>query len=113
MHRLILKVAKKYKFIVLNENLCYVEYQNDGMTANQWKQYYNSPNSFAEIRKLNLSLSGGTPKYYFKQAIHYCSSCRLAGRKNWLRESPKKIYTLLSYIPGCILTLFIKMKQNN
>ena len=109
---MILQIAKEYDFLVLNENLCFVDYQNDGMTANQWKQYYNSPNSFAEIRKLNLSLPGGTPKYYFKQAIHYCSSCQLAGRGNWLKESPKKIYTLLSYIPGCFLTLFVAKRQN-
>ena len=107
---MILKIAKNYKFIVLNENLCYVDYQDDGMTANQWKQYYNSPNSFAEIRKLNLSLPGGTLKYYFKQAIHYCSSSQISHNRDYIKESPKPLLTLLCTPAGCLLTAIIRHK---
>ena len=106
---LIMKVALKHKFIVMNENLCYVDYQNDGMTANQIKQYYNSPNSFAELRQSSLSLPGAPLKLQIRQAIHFVSSCILA-KRNWYEETPKKLLTLAVSPLGWVLSKYIRYK---
>ena len=37
-----LEISKKYDFLVLNENLKYVDYQPGGMSNSMLKQYYNS-----------------------------------------------------------------------
>lgn len=42
-HYMILKLSAKYKFLAVNEPLCIVDYQDDGMSANIFKQYLNSP----------------------------------------------------------------------
>lgn len=107
---LILKMAQGYKFLVLNQCLCVVDYQNDGMTANQYKQYLNSPNSFAETRRLMLSLKNGPAKFYLKQTIHYCSSSQLAHNRNYIKESPKPLLTVLCTPAGWLLTAYIRRK---
>lgn len=107
---MILQIAKEHDFLVLSENLCFVDYQNDGMTANQWKQYYNSPNSFAETRKLYLSLDGGSFLYYFKQSIHYVSSCIIAKRKGWIKDSPRIFETILAAPFGFVLAKVIQKR---
>ena len=35
------EISKKYDFLVLNENLKYVDYQPGGMSNSMLKQYYN------------------------------------------------------------------------
>lgn len=106
---MILQISKNHNFLVLNEELCTVDYQSDGMTANQFKQYYNSPNSFAETRKLYLGFQGAKLKFYLKESIHYVSSCIIAKRKHVLRDSPRKICTFFMYPFGLALTILIKI----
>lgn len=106
-----IKISLNYDFLVLNECLCHVEYQPDGMSNNMFRQYYNSPNSFAEIRLLDLSLPGTTALFKLKKSIHYCSSCILAKRKHFLWKSPCKFITMLAWIPGVLLSWIIKVKN--
>ena len=79
-HYLILKLCKDYEFLILNKPLCVVDYQDDGMSANIFKQYLNSPNSFAELRRAIMELN--IPfDYLLKTVVHYISSCIIAGQK--------------------------------
>lgn len=110
---MILQISKEYDFLVLNEELCTVDYQKDGMTANQFNQYYSSPNSFAETRKLYLSLPGANMKFYMKEAIHYVSSCLIAKRNNLIKNSPRRVVTFFMYPFGVGLTIFIKIMVKN
>ena len=107
---MIQKIGRTYPFLVLNKNLCYVEYQQDGMTSNQWRQYINSPRSFAEIRKQSMQAVGGGFRYYFKQCIHYVSSSIFAKNKHFIKESPKKGLTICAIPFGVMLTGYIKWK---
>ena len=84
-HYMHIKIGLKYDFLIMNECLCIVEYQPAGMSNNMMRQYYNSPNSFAEIRLLDLSLPGTSWIYKIKKSIHYCSSC-ISGKE-------KAVYT--------------------
>ncbi len=104
------QIDKKYPLLVLNENLCYVDYQSDGMASNIFKQYVMSPNSFAELRKLNMTMPRSTFLYKFKQCIHYVSSCLIAKRKNIIQDSPKRFLTLLCFPLGFIFSIYVKKK---
>ena len=107
---LILQVGELHPFLILNKNLCFVEYHLEGMSSNIFKQYKNSPNSFAALRKLNLTLQRTTFKFRLKQHIHYVSSCILAKQKNILKESPNKLFTIMVFPLGILLYLYIIWK---
>ncbi len=90
-------------FAVTNEVFDLVEYQPEGLTNSIIHQYYNSPNSFAEYRKLYMQLPEKSVAYRFKQNIHYVASCSLAGKlRVAVRESPRKGYTVLALLPGIL-----------
>lgn len=110
-HYMHLEISKEYDFLVLNENLKHVEYQPGGMTKSIWRQYYNSPNSFAEIRKLYLSFEDTSFKFKLKHAIHYVSSCILAGKlRDGIKEIPQKGYVLLGLFPGIAMSFLVRKK---
>lgn len=110
-HYMHLQISQEYDFLVLNENLRFVEYQADGMTNSMLKQYKNSPNSFAEIRKLYLSFEGTSLKFKIRHSIHLVSSCILAGNMGRaVKESPCKGITILMMPFGWLLSLYIRRK---
>ena len=109
-HYMHLQISQEYDFLVLNENLRFVDYQPGGMSASMWKQYRNSPRSFAETRKLYLSFPNTSLKFRFRQCIHYVSSCIFVRNKHFLNESPAKGLTLLALLPGIALNLYIRLK---
>lgn len=111
-HYMHLQISQEYDFLVMNENLRFVEYQDTGMSASILKQYKNSPNSFAEIRKLYLSFPETSFKFKFKHSIHLVSSCILSGNllKAFKYTSHKTI--LVCAIPfGIMLTGYINIKS--
>lgn len=95
---------------VTNEVFDLVDYQPGGLTNTIIRQYYNSPNSFAEYRKLYMQLPGRSAVYRFKQNVHYVASCCLAGKLNRaIPESPLKGYTCLSILPGILWAGIIRV----
>ena len=102
-HYLHLQISREYDFLVLNENLRFVDYQPGGMSASMWKQYRSSPRSFAETRKLYLSFPNTGFKFRFRHCVHYVSSSVLAGNCRFLVESPVKGLTLLAMPLGVLL----------
>lgn len=109
-HYLVLKMCRDYKFLVLNKPLCVVNYQPDGMSANIFKQYVNSPRSFAQIRKVIMENPNTSFLYLVKTTIHYVSSSILSKNKHFIRESPRKLLTVLMIPFGLLLTDYIKKK---
>lgn len=109
-HYMHLQISRELDFLVLNENLRYVEYQPGGMSASMWKQYRSSPRSFAEIRKLYLSFPDSGLKFRLKHSIHYVSSSILAKNKAFLKESPAKALTVLALPFGALLAAYICFK---
>ena len=110
-HYMHLQISQQYDFLVLNENLRYVEYQPTGMSNSMLKQYRNSPNSFAEIRKLYLSFQDTSFKFKFRHSIHLVSSCILAG-KPWkaIKDSPCKLITIMAIPCGVVLAIYVTAK---
>lgn len=107
-HYLVLKISKKYNFISYNEPLCVVEYQENGMSANIFRQYVDSPKSFMELRRVIMDLPNVPVGYLIKTTMHYISSSILVGDKEFVKKSPKKFWTILLLLPGVLLNRYIR-----
>ena len=111
-HYFVIKLSEKYRFQPVNECFCIVDYQPNGMSANIWNQYYNSPLSFAELRHAILQVPGMTLTYRFKTAAHYVASSMMGKRPHFIKDSPAKVLTMLGFPLGCMLAVIIKHKVN-
>lgn len=107
---MITKIDLKYKWLVLNENLCFVEYQMDGMASGILKQYLNSPNSFAALRINKLQIPNAPFSFYVRQYIHLASSAILAHDFSWLMKAPCPFVAILFLPFGLFLSKYIKYK---
>lgn len=106
------QIWDKYPLLVLNENLCTVEYQigADSMSQNIYKQYVNSAKSYAKHRILHMRLNRYPYSLKFRSAAHYISSCLISRDKNWFKNSPMKLTTLLAIPMGVGIYSLIKYK---
>ena len=108
---MLLQVCDDYPLLVLNENLCIVEYQqDDSMSRGIYRQYLNSPRSFAKLRLLEMRLKRNTFKNRFRSAVHYVSSCIIAKDGNWFSQAPNKLLVLVAAPFGLALSMLIKHK---
>lgn len=110
---MMLQVCDKYPILLLNENLCNVEYQigADSMSQGIWRQYVNSARSFAKLRLLEMTLQHNTLKNKMRVCVHYISSCLLSKDKDWLNKSPLKGMTLMLFPVGFALYLMVLWKN--
>lgn len=108
-HYMALKISRKNKFLLMNQCLCIVDYQPDGMSANIMKQYVNSPRSFAEYRRLLMTLDIPAA-YQIRHAVHYVSSSIFAKDKSFIHTSSNKLLTVIGIPMGIILNIYIRLK---
>lgn len=95
-----------YTLLILNEVVCIVEYQAEGSSRNMIRQYRNNPKGFAFIRKVDMVL-GGTWNLRAKAAIHYVAKSIMLRNWHFLRESPRKLLTLVAIPAGMLLFWYI------
>ena len=101
------KLDSKYKLALMNEVVCNVEYMEDGSSLNMLKQYRRNPKGFAFIRIDNMKNPKASFKFKFKECIHYVSSSFISKNKNYLKETPCKILTVLAIPVGYVLYRYI------
>lgn len=69
---MLLQVTDKYPVLLSNECICFVEYQNDdSMSRHIWRQYFDSPRSFAKLRRLEMAIKHTTLFNRFRCAFHF------------------------------------------
>lgn len=95
-------IDQDFELLTLNEPLVVVEYQPDGSSRNMYRQYWNNPNGFAFIRKMDMQYVPSR-KRKFMACVHYVSSSLRAKNKRFISESPLPFLTLLAVIPGFLL----------
>lgn len=108
------QVLDKYPALILNENLCWVEYQigADSMSQGIWKQYVRSPRSYARYRINQMTLKHGNSwKKRLRICVHYVSSCILSRDEAWIKNSPLKALTLLAAPMGVAMWLLVLIKS--
>lgn len=110
---MMLQVCDKAPVLLMNENLCNVEYQigADSMSQGIWRQYVNSARSFAKLRLLEMRLQRNNLKNRMRVSVHYVSSCILSRDEDWLNKSPLKLMTLLLSPLGGMLALVVMWKN--
>ena len=102
-------IDQDYKLAVIDEVLCNVDYQPDGHSTGMWKEYVRSPRGFAEWRKLCMQYPE-SKKRMVVDCIHYVAESIIAGEKHFVRESPRKVLTILCTIPSLALVAITKKK---
>lgn len=102
-------IDQKYKLAVLDDIICEVEYQVDGSSGTMWKQYLKNPRGFAFIRITAMQYPTSTRRLIM-ECIHYCSSSQIAKNKNYIKESPRKLLTILCTPLGWIWTGIVRQK---
>lgn len=107
------QVVDEYPMLVINGNLCWVDYQigKDSMSQAIWKQYLDSPRSFAKHRIMWMQMRHNTWKNKFKNCVHYVSSCILAKDKDWFKNTPLRGMTMLAVPFGIALTVLVLWKN--
>lgn len=105
-----IQVDAQYKFQVINKNLCFIDYQPDGMSAGFFRQFRDSPHSFAQLRRLYMSMNYEKWTTHFRNSIHYVSSCIFGKEWDFLKTSPRPFTTLLAIPLGILLNIYICYK---
>ena len=104
-------VDQKYKLFVMDEVICEVEYQEDGSTKTMWEQYLKNPKGFAFLRNAAMQYPT-SKKRLIRDCIHYCSSSQSAKNKYYIKESSRKLLTVICTPMGWVLTMIVRKKVN-
>jgi glycosyltransferase involved in cell wall biosynthesis len=106
------KLDEQYELLLMNEVLCCVEYLPDGSSMNMLKQYRKNPRGFAFYRKELMKLPFASAFFKFRQSIHYVSSSLTSGNRNFMKETPAKLLTLLAIPLGVMLYWYVIRKTS-
>ncbi len=87
-------VDKKMPIVTLNEVVCLVDYQQNGSTNTIKKQYFQSPKGFLCAKREQMTYPR-IFKYQIKATVHYIFFSRLSGEKHYIKNSPRRLLTLL------------------
>ena len=102
-------IDQDYKLAVLGEVVCNVDYQPDGHSTGMWKEYVRSPRGFAFWRKVCMQYPE-SKKRLVVDCIHYVAESLIAGEKHFIRESPRKMLTIVMLPFGWMLKDYIWRK---
>ena len=94
---------------MLDEVVCNVDYQPDGHTSGMWKEYVRSPRGFALWRKTCMQYPT-SKKRLIVDCIHYVAESLIAGDKHFVRESPRRMLTVLAVPFGMLLNWYMRRK---
>ena len=103
-------IDQEYKLAVLDEVVCNVEYQPDGSTGTMWKQYLKNPRGWMFWRKVCMQYPT-TKKRLLIDCVHYVSSSLIAGERHFIRQSPRKMLTVLC-VPAGVMLKWITLRKN-
>lgn len=107
----LLKVCDRYPLLVVNENLCFVDYQEtDSMSANIFGQYVDSPQSFSKLRCLEMQLKRSDFRNRIRVTIHYVATSLIAKNRRFISDSPLSLLTIALLPFGFLLYIYINVK---
>lgn len=102
-------IDQKYNLLITNETLCYVDYQDNGNSANKIKKYVTSPKGFMYYRLKMMPIMHNFSSRLW-QATHYVSSSIFAREPKFLSMTENK-WTVIAALPlGIVLNLYIRLK---
>lgn len=104
-------IDRDYMFKLCNLNLCIVDYQPEGMSRNIYRQYINSPNSFAALRLVSMNAPGVNLSRKIKIHLHYIAEMLIAKRCRSIfkHDAASKAILIITFLPGWLLSVYIKL----
>lgn len=96
---------QKYTLLVLPEAIGVVDYNDDSMTFDKFKQYKTCPRGFAHYRNEMLKLEHG--KALWKDAVHYVVESKFARAPHYIKNSCKPILITVCVPVGLLLYLYL------
>lgn len=112
-HYMQMQVLDEKPMLLLNDNICWVEYQigADSMSQAIFKQFKRSPKSYAKYRLMELKMQHGNNAINkLRLCAHYVSACIFCKKWNCFINNPEKMLTVLSLPIAIILNLYIRYK---
>ena len=107
---MLLQIAMKYRFIVINKRLCLAVYTEEGLTAQGWRRYFIRPNTYADWRQFTLSIPRTPLKYKCRNIIHYIAECKIAKRRIFCDGVRFPFLTVILYPVGYMYYLYLLKK---
>lgn len=104
------EISRTYKYLVSQIPYCICEYIEDGLTKNKISVIKKNPKGYTLRIKQSFELSENFI-VKSKKCLMYISGSILSKDKDFIKNSPNKIMTIL-YIPIGILAYFIRFKIN-
>lgn len=111
-------VALSYKYLLcdqdyvlyaVNEVLCNVEYQPDGSSNTIWRQRVESAKGFAFYKNIRMKYPYGK-KMLIKDTIHYIASSIIGKNKGIIKNSSRKMLTVILFPLGVAFSFVIRIK---
>jgi len=99
-------IDERYKLLVINKVLCYVEYLEDGSSKNIIDSYKKNPRGFLELRKATMVMEPSFKRKFFS-AAQYVMGNIMIRNNHFIKESPNKFITILSIPFGGIMYFHI------
>lgn len=98
-------VDEQMPLLVTNDVLVVVDYQDDGSSRGMWRQYWNNPKGFAFFRKFDMQKTHSWKRKIMNN-VHYVSHSIRSRNWRFVQESPQKLLTVLTILPGYFLYLY-------
>lgn len=96
-----------YKMLVLNKVVCIVDYNDNSATLGRVKQYKSCARGFSFYRNEMIRISK-SPKYIVRQTIHYIATSLFSKDSKFIKNSSKKLYTILLLPLGIAFYFYLK-----
>jgi len=100
-------ISLEYDMLLLDKPVCVVNVHENSNTFNRVKQYKTCAKSFTFYRNEMMRL-WTHPLFIMKEAIHYISSSKFSGNKNYIKNSTNKFYVLLMLPFGLLFHEYLK-----
>ncbi|WP_208324077.1 glycosyltransferase family 2 protein [Paenisporosarcina antarctica] len=97
-------IDNKKDLLIINKVLCYVEYLDDGSSNNIIDSYKKNPRGFLELRKVSMIMESPFHRKFIS-ASQYVMGSIMIRNNAFIKESPKKVMTILAIPIGVIMYL--------
>lgn len=88
------ELSRKYYFVPSDKQYCVCVYIADGLTRNKRKVIFKNPHGYTAVKRQSFEFSKSL-QLSVKHGIMYDCGCIIGKDKNWLKNSPKKLLSIL------------------
>lgn len=87
------ELSRDYYYIASNSKICICEYIEDGLTKNKRKVIKKNPRGYTSVKCQSFEFSNSI-KRIVKHGVMYDCGCIISRDRDWLNNSPRKLWSL-------------------